>query len=118
KVWDVDSPEVVCDPPGDDFFCTVTAGLPANREIHVSEYSGCMVADFAAPVTWVNTQTGEKKVLYDHPTSGPDDYLEISTTDNFLLIEGWEPVVADLNTGEVVLRIGPRSTAIGGAACP
>jgi hypothetical protein len=89
-----------------------------------------MNTHFAAPLVWVNTQTGEKNVLYNAPPAdssrGPIDLL-ISTADNFILITALQvsdhieflgTIVADLNTGEIVLRTGAQSSAVGWAACP
>ena len=126
KFWDADSPELVSNRVA-PYYYTVTANVPANREIHVGAFAGCNWNHFAAPLAWVNTQTGEKKVLYDAPQADSTVELEISTADNFILIYGFyvsegydvlDAIVADLNTGEVLLRIGPRSRAIRWAACP
>lgn len=126
KRWYADSPEVVCSKEA-PYYCTITANVPADREVHVGAFDGCNWSHFAAPLAWVNTQTGEKKVLFDAPQADSTVELQISTADNFILLYGFyvsegsddlDAIVADLNTGEVLLRIGPRSGAIGWAACP
>ncbi|MCA1807208.1 MAG: hypothetical protein LC687_05080 [Actinobacteria bacterium] len=130
KVWDIDAPEVICNKEG-DFICTVTANVPTDREIQVSQYSGCMYAHFAAPLTWVNTENGEKKVIYNSTRADSAEGvidLQILTVGNYILIHGsdvsynfgerLDSIVADLHTGEVLLRTGPRSWAVGWAACP
>jgi len=115
--WDYDSPKAVCngkngaDPP-----CLTAPDVPNHVEIHFGEAGGCLEPlSFSGPVTWMNTQTGEKKNLY------PDVVGQISTADNFMLIAGTEPVVADLNTGEIVLKAGTpehRSLWAAWGSCP
>ncbi len=118
KDWDVGSPGVVCDGPGKsklDTFCTITVNIPANREIHTNEYEGCESIYFTAPVTWMDTQAGEEKLLYD--THDPNR-LQVSTADNFVLVGCLNQVVADLSTGEVLLRAGDYSLDATWGNCP
>jgi hypothetical protein len=124
KVWDAGSPDLKCDTLGknDVYFCSITADVPAHREIHPGSVEGDSL-HFVAPVTWVNTENGETKSLYEDPApSGCCAQVQISTADNFILVgteyEGGDAIVADMGTGEMLLRTGEHSTAAGWGKCP
>lgn len=102
-----------------------TFDAPANRMIDVG-YGSCDTYEaYGAPVTWTDTKTGEKRTLTLRP---PDTYnecshpLQISTADNFILIaaklSGTDAIVADMNTGEVLLRAGDQSEFAAWGKCP
>lgn len=99
---------------------------PANRRISAGDDSGDTYLAFGTPITWTNTETGEEKVLTIRPvpdsTGGTSHPLQISTADNFILIadkfDGGNAIVADMNTGEVLLRAGDHSRAAGWGKCP
>ncbi|HXC49732.1 MAG TPA: hypothetical protein VN634_02500 [Candidatus Limnocylindrales bacterium] len=122
KVWDADGPGSSFDAPGSHF------DAPAHRKIDVGFVEGCNYGHFGTPATWENTETGEKKVLYDEADG---DYLngttqlQISTADSFILMSveyvGNDAILADMNTGEIVLKAGTpehRSMAVGWGQCP
>jgi hypothetical protein len=98
---------------------------PTHRKIDVGYVEGCNEEHFGTPVIWTNTETGETKPLYEEADG---DYLngttqlQMSTADNFILIsteyDGTDSIVADLNTGEIVLRTGAHSSAAGWGKCP
>lgn len=97
---------------------------PAYRRIDVQQVELERDDHFAAPVIWKNTETGETKTLYekDPLVYGNPGLLQISTADRFILIEseslGSGAVVADMNTGEVLLRAGGDSRSAGWGNCP
>jgi hypothetical protein len=103
-----------------------TFDAPADRKIDVGYDGGETYDAFGTPVTWTNTETGEKKALTERPvpddTGGTSHPLEIATADHFILIEemfgGANAIVADMNTGEVLLRAGDHSKFARWGKCP
>jgi hypothetical protein len=104
----------------------LTFDAPAHRKITVVVSACDFHAGFGTPITWSNTETGESKTLLQRllldvhsPCTHP---LQISTADNFILIaekfSGADAIVADMNTGEVLLRAGDHSRATGWGKCP
>ena len=109
-------------------FCRYTADLPANREIQARSATSCDDSFFVAPVRWLNSETGETKILGEGKGAAAEATADgwptlISTTDNFILVsisssfKVAETVVADLNTGETVLRDTRSRHAVWGN-CP
>jgi hypothetical protein len=111
KIWVISSPSPTFD-------------TPANRKIDVGYTGGgCVEHNFSAPVTWTNTETGETKILYGRNLStGFSVVLQISTADDLILIaqmySGADAIVADMGTGEVLLRAGDHSRAATWGKCP
>lgn len=99
---------------------------PAHRKIEAWDASGDTYSAFGTPVTWTNTETGEMKFLTWRPIpdlrNGTSHPLEISTADNFILIAemfgGSDAFLADMNTGEMLLRAGDHSEAAAWGKCP
>ncbi|MCA1807209.1 MAG: hypothetical protein LC687_05085 [Actinobacteria bacterium] len=105
---------------------SLTFDAPDHRKIEAGDDSGDTYEAFGTPVSWTNTATGEKKVLTLKPvpdeTGGGSHPLAISTADNFILIaekfSGADAIVADMNSGEVLLRAGDQSGFAGWGKCP
>lgn len=129
KVWnsflfDAFAPNRIPEPNAG--FPSFTFDAPANRKIEAGGTSGDTYIAFGNPITWTNTETGEKKVLtlkpVDDGSNGRSHPLAISTADNFILIaekfSGADAIVADMNTGEVLLRAGDDSGFAGWGKCP
>ena len=74
---------------------------PAHRKIEAGDASGDTYEALGTPISWTNTETGEKKVLtlkpVDDSTGGTSHPLAISTADNFILIA--EKFGGEMNTG-------------------
>lgn len=109
---------------GADGVPPATFDAPAHRKI-LADGGGNSFSDtfhgFATPVIWLNTETGERKTLSDEPFPGTSPALQIATADNFILIaeeSGHHTVVADMNTGEVLLRAGAFSHSPRWGECP
>lgn len=127
KVWNPDSPDMKCDSPRTDdadVQCKVAVDVPPHREIDVGVGEGDS-AHFLAPVTWVNHETGKTRVLHtkeDAEYLSGFDQVDISTADTFILIgteyDGMSSVVADLNTGETVMKAGNNSMLAKWTTCP
>ena len=105
---------------------SLTFDAPAHRKIEAGDASGDTYEAFGTPIIWSDTETGEKKVLTQKPvpdgSNGTSHPLAISTADNFILIaekfSGADAIVADMNTGEVLLRAGDHSRSAGWGKCP
>lgn len=121
-LWDAYAPE----PNVESKPKSLTFDAPAHRKIEAGDASGDTYEAFGTPITWQNTETGEKKVLtlkpVDDSTGGTSHPLAISTAENFILIaekfSGADAIVADMNTGEVLLRDGDHSRFAGWGKCP
>lgn len=121
-LWDAYSPERNLESKP----TSLTFDAPAHRKIEAGDASGDTYEAFGNPIAWTNTETGEKKVLTLRPvndaSNGTSHPLAISTADSFILIaekfSGADAIVADMNTGEVLLRAGDQSGFAGWGKCP
>lgn len=99
---------------------------PAHRKIEAGNGSGETYPAFATPITWQNLETGEMKLLTWRPIpdlrNGTSHPLEISTADNFILIAemfgGGDAFLADMKTGEMLMRAGDHSRDAAWGKCP
>jgi hypothetical protein len=127
KVWNSYLWDFKANRNSDAKIADLTFDAPANRKIEAGNDGGDTYDAFGTPITWVNTETGEKKVLTTRPvpdgTGGTSHPLQISTADNFILIAdrfngGGNAIVADMKTGEVLLRAGDHSREAIWGNCP
>lgn len=128
KIWDPESAEINCHAPGADGgmdLCEVPVGPLGHREVNFKSAAGCDFVHFFTPVHWIDPQTATKKLLYseeDASFASGQGEVDLSTSGAFILIaaewNGFNSIVADLDTGDIIMKAGTSTMLATWAACP